>query len=197
MDKERIRGLLMLFPLIIVVAAFFGGLYVLFFATDFNTSNTSLFIERIADGLSILALFSAFVYIVSGYRKSSAKYFKLFLYVYAVSYLSLVIDMLVSFIKTAQSGIPITTQNLLYNGLNIVAFVLINVLLIKENLGKTRSLIMSYLILLINLVFFVAFIMQGVSTQIIVRKYSGLALSIVLVTMEHLKYYDKKQRNTK
>lgn len=197
MDKERIRGLLMLFPLIIVVAAFFGGLYVLFFATDFNTSNTSLFIERIADGLSILALFSAFVYIVSGYRKSSAKYFKLFLYVYAVSYLSLVIDMLVSFIKTAQSGIPITTQNLLYNGLNIVAFVLINVLLIKENLGKTRSLIMSYLILLINLVFFVAFILQGVSTQIIVRKYSGLALSIVLVTMEHLKYYDKKQRNTK
>lgn len=197
MDKERIRGLLMLFPLIIVVAAFFGGLYVLFFATDFNTSNTSLFIERIADGLSILALFSAFVYIVSGYRKSSAKYFKLFLYVYAVSYLSLVIDMLVSFIKTAQSGIPITTQNLLYNGLNIVAFVLINVLLIKENLGKTRSLIMSYLILLINLGFFVAFIMQGVSTQIIVRKYSGLALSIVLVTMEHLKYYDKKQRNTK
>lgn len=135
----------------------------------------------------VLALVSAFVYIASGFKKSSAKLLNVVVLLFALSQLLDIIGMILN-------GVPLITIVI-----SIVIYGLLNVLLIARDLGKFKSLLIVYSIIGLKVLTMTLFIvLWDVNILILLtRNIAYITLPIVLATAIHLKYYDKELRKGK
>lgn len=194
MEGDKRRKIMMILPLLLVFIGMVANVRVFLMPIeDGNTANIGL-MKKISTSFSILSLIAATIYIVTEFTKKSAKYMKLFIYSFCLSQLTTILAIAV--VELAQPGTKITALILL-----ISSFLLLNLLFLKQNLGQWTSQILAIIVYLVYLVLFVVNFVETVghpeqTVFILLRCIANLTLSFVLVVMQYLKYYDKKQRNT-
>lgn len=187
------RNVLTVVGLIVLFVAILGNIYLL---GDIKGFDVNTFMMRVANFFIIVALTMAVYYLVTGFKKESAKFLKLHIYAFVIAELTTVFNSCIFLISNSFSGsIFITVIP------SIIVLIFLNVLLIKNDLGKKVSLILSYGCLVAFLGKFV-FDFTVLPTQIstvtyLLRWSSKFSLSFVLIVMQYYKYFDKKERNTK
>ena len=140
-------------------------------------------IAQIAHSFNIFASVFAAFYILSGYRKNSAKYYKDFGIFLALSQTAFICKM---------------ADNRLYTNLviNAIKLIVILVLVLSENLGKTKSLVLSGALVISNVVN-----VLGLPTNSDITHYYGIVTAIIIYflyfVMTYAKYLDKASRGAK
>ena len=141
---------------------------------------------RIISSIATIAclVFAAF-YIISGYTKNAAKYYKVFGTLLVVKYLAGILS------GSSKSGTPF--------GIMVLAFSLVIalVLLLSENLGKTKSLVLCGLLVIISAVDVGVYIRFPISTYSLIAKLVKIDLACLFGIMTYAKYLDKAERGTK
>lgn len=176
----------------IVGLSFIGAvaLYSVFiFIKTLQTSNTLINIASFV--LIFLSLVAAFVYILKGYGKESQDLYKLFIYSFALSTFSIMINSL-------NRGIS-AISSVIVTGL---AFILLSILLLAKNIGPKFSLCIAFSILGLNILSSIieVILLDGTSVDLLIIV-SLIAFdiikSLVLTSIICFKYLDKNSRNTK
>ena len=191
MEKKNGLGIVMpLIALMGLVAGIIGNLYLL----SFEESAPYL---QIAAVFIILAMIAALVYVFGGFKKRGAKYYSLFIYLFALSEF-------VSIIFAASIAEEDTSKSLVGVILRVALFGILLVLASAKDLGKTKTYTLGIILLVTDLVMFIAslvmnFTGNGSSTGVIfaIRTGSNLFLSFSLLVMMIEKYADKASRGSK
>lgn len=188
MKIETKRKIAMIGALVLVALAIASQIYVLVKETRVLAN----VMNYVTMSISMIALLSSCIYIGTEFKKSSVKYFKLFLFVFVLAQLSGVIGVIVN-----GESLAIILGRVFIVGL-------LNVILWVKDLGKTNSLYVAGAVLFSNLLLCVVFIFKsaeilGAGTEFVafLLGLTHIALSVVLFVMILLKYYDKQMRNTK
>ena len=177
-DKPAYKAILILNLLLITAGLVLCVLGI--FSPDANLFN------KITRVMAMVVLVLGDFYILRGYSKDSAAFYKLFGAVYALY----IITAVVSISTNATKPLIVTFENF--------SLVIVLVLLLSENLGKIKSFILCALLVLFNIAILV--------TNLITGKYIGIVLTIMLVDivlaclygiMTYAKYLDKTERGTK
>lgn len=139
---------------------------------------------------NIVALLSAMHYIVRGYTKDSAKYYKVFAGLFALSSL---VSLLYMYVDAEDTLFQVAST--------AVIFGLIIILAVAPNLGKKRSLILCGIAIVIRLAdLIVAFFTVKESAwplwMIYMSYFSQLVLAVLLGIMNYAKYLDKAARHS-
>ena len=139
---------------------------------------------------NIVALLSAMHYIVSGYTKDAAKYYKVFAGLYA---LASVVSLLYMYLHADAS--------LFHFAATAVVFGLIIILAVAPNLGKARSLTLCGIVIALRLAdLILAFFTVTESAwplwMIYMSFFSQLVLAVLLGIMNYAKYLDKAARHS-
>ena len=174
-DKPIYKVILILNLLFIVA----GIVFSIIGFTNANM-NTTRIISNIAD---IACLVFAAFYIFGGYTKSAAKYYKMFGVFLAVRFFISVLSGSVNSKPTL--SIMVATFSL----------VLILVLLLSENLGKTKSFVLCGLLVIIQLVLLI--VGKDKSVGFIISNLVRQDLACLYGIMTYAKYLDKAERGTK
>ena len=139
-------------------------------------------IAQIAHLFNIFALLFAAFYILSGYRKNSAKYYKDFGIFLALSQTAFIC-------KMAENGLY---TNLVINAIKLIVIL---VLVLSENLGKTKSLVLSSVLVVSNIIN-----VLGLPANSDIAHYYGIVTAIIIYflyfVMTYAKYLDKASRGT-
>lgn len=199
METDNKRSAMMLLPLLIV--------FITLLSVIFEGGNTtplvasSLFMKRVIDITACIALVSSALYVITGFKKESAKYFKLFLYSFTALKLLSLIDMTIMHVSYRKGGGVLTPHMLMMNIMLLLVVLLLISFLIMKDIGRKISLARSYFILAVHFVYFMyplimEFGQEG-TINVIIRWFTGVSLSLVLIVMQQLKYHDKQERNTK
>lgn len=197
MGNDEKRNSMMIIPLVFVLLAIVGNV-IAFAQLGKEVFDATVFINTIAASFSVVALLCAIIYVVTGFKKDSAKYFKFFLYTFVLVVLCNSLGVIVFNLNFATSGQKtLRTITIL---INIAVFIILNILLLKNDLGKKVSFILSIVLLIVYAPTHIFNFVSGMITKQYFsgfRSFANLALTLVLVLMEQLKYFDKTQRNTK
>ena len=134
----------------------------------------------------IIALVFGLFYSLSGYKKDSAKYYKVFMYLYfASNILSLMVPLLAPKFETV---------NYFIASINAVILVLVFILTFINDLGVNKSTNLSMLILLLNIIK----LFYDVSNKTTMQSgFSNLILACILCVFVSAKYADKASRGAK
>lgn len=185
METDNKRKLAMIISLIFVALALVANLYALInlcATTKLGITEKSGLIFD--DSFAIIALISAIIYVSAGFKKTSAKFFKFFLYAFILSQLI-----------TLFSQVIILKRSIFAIISTLIPFILLNVLFGTKDLGKKTSIILSTIILACV---FAATIFPTIVFKFDIMRLIGwitdLSLSAVLLVMMILKYYDKALR---
>ena len=182
-------------PLIILnfIAAAFGvaaNSYVLL------SAEASVF-TKIGAAVVILALCASLLYLFKGYQKNAAKYFKLYMCLFAMAQLVSTFATVYS-APNGQSLISVAFPALTYGPILVLALV--------ENLGKKRSylvcgfVVAAYLIASVLVLVMVPGLLAGgteAGTLYLIRSGTTLLLAIIMSMLIVAKYRDKEERGTR
>lgn len=195
MENEKRRKIIMIMALIAVGVALASNIFTIIGAVNrvFVGDTTKIVILNLSVIFSIVTLIVACLYIGTEFKKSSAKYYKAFILAY-------IAEQLISVLYIgASDGISLG----ILAG-SVVVFGALNMLLNVNDLGAKKSYALSFIVLGWN-VFSIIFatanmtVNSGVTATLaiatIIRILGELSLSVVLVIMTGLKYYDKKLRS--
>ena len=142
--------------------------------------NATRIISHIA---AIVSLVFAAFYILSGYRKNAAKYYKVYGALLAIIFLISILTASVN----SRGSIGIMAASL--------SLVFVLVLLLSENLGKAKSFILCGLLVIFNVVLLI--IGQNVTATTVIAKLVKIDLACLYGIMTFAKYLDKTERGTK
>lgn len=147
-------------------------------------ANADMNATRIISHITAIAslVFAAF-YILSGYRKNAAKYYKVYGALLAIVFLISILSASVN--SRGSIGTMVASLSL----------VLVLVLLLSENLGKAKSLILCGLLVIINVVLLA--IGQNATATTVIAKLVKIDLVCLYGIMTYAKYLDKAERGTK
>ena len=146
-------------------------------------ANATRIINRI---VAIACLIFAAFYILNGYTKDAAKYYKVFGALLVIKYLAGILS------GATNSGIPFSIMA------TTLSLVLVLVLLLSENLGKTKSLVLCGVFVIFRVVFLLySIIKSDISTMLIMSNIVNLDLACLYGIMTFAKYLDKAERGTK
>ena len=138
---------------------------------------------QVACLLEFAALIYAAYYILSGYSKDAAKYYKTYSYVLAVALL------------LALAAISKNANDYLVSLLVTLQFAIVLVLGLSKDLGKKNSMYLCYAYLLVCVIGFALSFAGGLMT--IGYSVVQLIFAIVITVMTVAKYIDKAARGTK
>ena len=130
-------------------------------------------------------VFAAF-YIISGYTKDAAKYYKVYGALLAVKYLAGILS------GSTKSGTPF--------GIMMIALSLVItlVLLLSENLGKTKSFVLCGLLVIVRIVLLIYSVAENnIPTIFVLSNIVNIDLACLYGIMTYAKYLDKTERGTK
>ncbi len=141
----------------------------------------------ISRAVSIAVLAFGGFYILSGYTKDAAKYYKLFGALYAVK---LILKLLSGIVH---AGTPLGIM------LGVFSLVFVLVLLLSENLGKQKSLILCGLLVIVGVVVFVISALDAKyqTASAVIEGIVNIDLACLYGIMTYAKYLDKAERGTK
>lgn len=203
MELKNNRKVIMIAPLVVVIALIFGNAYTLIHALpSMNSSVGGKFMTTVNTAFAIFALVVAGLYFVSEFSKKSSKYFKFFLYLFIFTEFTSVLHKVLSATARVNSS-QVTSATFVFDVvIGAIVYVALNILYFRKDLGKNLSLGLSYAVLIAQLMSFVVMLQvassdTAVKSSLIFRGLAFVCLAIVLVIMQHLKYYDKSQRHTK
>lgn len=146
----------------------------------------------------LAAFIFAGIYIATGFKKSSSLFFKLFIYSFMIA---LILHIAFFTFKTEHISVFI-----MLIVMHVVSLGFLIVLAFTKDLGKKKSLFFAYAILVLMTIILACGIVNAMIvsrnpaqaiTKIILNNISKLTASAVLVSTVHMKYLDKKSRNTK
>ncbi len=153
----------------------------------------------LSDGLLIISLICALIYMYKGHGKDSAIYFKIVIYTFLVSTIISVIVNMVITPKESLGSLLVTTM------IALIGFCMIAAVAFLENLGRKRSLALAGINLLMRFLIFVIvtllfiFVPRARQTQsisVIYRTIVLVTLSAVIYINTCCKYIDKEERGT-
>ena len=182
-DKPIYKVILVLNLLLIVVGATVSLM-------DINGTNTLGLVYTVLD---VLALLFALFYILYGYTKNAAGYYKTFGYLYLAS-------RLICAFKTFSGPINITANNSkLFNSVSIcIIIALLLVLVFAKNLGKKKSLILCGVIVAFEAILFIIIYNEiGAFNLGAKLKLADLDLACLYGILTYAKYLDKTERGAK
>lgn len=139
--------------------------------------------------IAILALISGFIYLVHGYRKNAAAYYKGFVWI-----------LLIKEIMTTVAGNIMGTSLLMY--VRVIDLVLLTILTVGKDLGKTKSFALVGFILVGKLIVFINYLitLQSLGLGVTVRAIDLIGQIILTITTGLMvcgKYLDKEARGAK
>ena len=138
-----------------------------------------------SDVVRIVAMMIGLIYLVTGYKKSSANYYK---YFFVMLILAEISRLLVLFVRDSNILLLISGS---------VSVMLSIVLLAKKDLGRNRSLIVLFVLIVIELVIGIFMALQNVTLGQLGSDFSMLMLLGTAGFMISAKYIDKELRGTK
>ena len=173
------KGILILTLISIIIGTFLC-------AVDVATPGKGLLIV-IARILGILSFLFSTYYILYGYSKDDAKYYKICGWFFLLAYLLSLIGEIV-YGKNAAAII-----------LSSIAFVCICILVIGKNLGKTISLLLCVVTFVLNIATVIVVYCAADSASVIITAsaWSKLILAFVYGVCTVAKYIDKTERGAK
>ena len=151
----------------------------------------SMFVENAGKAFTldavfiILAMMAAAYYMLGGYSKNAAKYYKVFAAFAALSGL-------VTLITTCLNG-----NGALFVICDAIVFAIILYMTFSLNQGKKRSLSFCGIAVVLRVVGLIAFLVVGNASGVVVMRYvSYIILACLLGIMTFAKYVDKDARGT-
>ena len=135
--------------------------------------------------IKLASLLFAGFYIVSGYRKNAAKYYK----VYGILYMFSIVLTLIACIKNTSSTLAIICNTLPVIGILALVFV--------KDFGKTKALITCAILVLLQIVCVILANAEGDPTIVKINIFMSMDLACLLGIMTYAKYLDKAERGTK
>ena len=142
------------------------------------------------DYIEIAALAFGIYYSIAGYKKDSAKYYKIYLCLFALS-------CIVSIINTILS---INGKMNITSIIFIIALVVMTIgsiaLAFVSNLGRNKSLAIAYTILACSFVMFIQPLLTGNFAIVLKTSLSYLALAYITYFFVIAKYKDKENRGS-
>lgn len=176
--------------LIFIVLGLGFFVYTLFgLQNDFSNTKDAVFVG-IHNVATICALISGFLYLVHGYKKNAAAYFKGYVWILLINEIFTVIwnneiagSYYLKFIWT-------------------ISLVLLTILTVGKDLGKTKSFTVAGLFLVGKLIFLIYFLskMQALGSSgiyLVLGAAGQIVLAITTALMVCGKYLDKAERGTK
>lgn len=177
--KKSLYMAIMIFNLLFMAVAIVANIYAMIFV------EIDAAFMRFSCVAGILALISAYVYVIKGAGKDSANYFKIFVYMFALS----------EFVYMIGSS----NVSRFVCAYNAIAFSLILVIGLSKDLGKTKSYIFCGVIFVLRLISCINkipdFFLCGDAVGL--RTVGELAMASVLGVCMYAKYDDKKERYSK
>ena len=163
--------------------------YALTKAKSVLTTTSAYLIGILPTIIAILALISGFIYLVHGYKKNAAAYYKGFVWI-----------LLIKEIITTVSGNIMSSSLLMY--VRVIDLVLLTILTVGKDLGKTKSLTLVGLIFVGKMIVFVNYLisLQSLGLGVTARGVDSIGQIILTVTtclMVIGKYLNKAERGTK
>ena len=155
------------------------------------TFPNSLAIVKVESVIGVIGLIMGFIYAFNGYKKDDAKYYKWFMYIYAVnSLVSVIVPVL-----DANKERPLTLLTIF----GIINLICICLLTFVKDFGKTKSFVSIGIVLLINVVRFISilFAANESNTSIITASLENLVLAIIAFMFVVCKFADKASRGAK
>ena len=188
-NKTGVRYLpFMVFCLVAMCIGFFGNVYILTYKESFP-------FLHFAAALAMLAIVFGVYYVLSGFRKTGAKFFTRFLHFYAMAEFAAVIY---------AASLTDSFHSIVGVAVRVIIFALILTLATGKDLGKVRSVAISGTALALNLFMQIATLAAGITSGFdaqgrIFALYaaSGVALSVTMFAAVLAKYTDKDERGTK
>ena len=178
-DKPIYKVILAVNFLLIVIGLVINIRYI----TNIPDFTTVKLLYRIAN---IIALVSAAFYILLGYRKNAAIYFKLYGLLYLLSQVAVVI-----------SAISMATTAITYI-ICIAAIVITLILVACKDLGKEKSLCLCGLLVLVQFIAcIVVYTSYGSLMIVMITRAVDLVLACLYGFLTYAKYLDKTERGTK
>lgn len=144
------------------------------------TDNPSL-LEKIEIAICILTLMFSIFYSIDGYKKDSAKYYKIFLCLFILSVFITIIN----------------SDNIIKIVCSILCAICLCMLLLGKDLGKKKSTIISCVILAFNTIKILVDIFATNKASIFINSFPHLVLAIALCGFVAGKYLDKQTRGSK
>ena len=142
-------------------------------------------IRIISTVIRLLALLYAGFYILSGYRKDAAKYFKIF----GILYLFSTVLGLISCI----SNTP-TVLSVIFYVLSIIAIL---ALAFAKDLGKAKSFVLCGILVALQIALSVSVYLQADPAIVKINMFISMDLACLFGIMTYAKYLDKTERGTK
>ena len=140
--------------------------------------------------LGILAILSGFVYVLGGYKKNDAVYYKLFMLLVCLeAVFTLIVDLMVTQVKGDTSPVSGILRTIICVNLVILAF--------AKDLGKQTSIGLAGAVLGVSLFNIIRLIVLYGRFGIIADAAAGLALALLVLLLVIGKYMDKTERGTK
>lgn len=135
--------------------------------------------------LRLIALLFAGFYILSGYRKGSAKYYNLFGIIYMFS----VVLEIISCLANTAFAMDIICSALIF--IDLLALTCI------KNLGKSKSFVLCGILVLLQIVCAVLVYIESDPIIVKIEMFMGIDLACLFGIMTYAKYLDKAERGTK
>ena len=142
-------------------------------------------IRIISTVIRLLALLFAGFYILSGYSKDAAKYYKLFGIVYLLS----TVLGLISCISNTPTVLSVICYVLTIIGILALAF--------AKDLGKTKSFIICAVLVVLQIALTVSVYLQADPAIVKINMFISIDLACLFGIMTYAKYLDKAERGTK
>lgn len=176
---------LFVFSLILLAAAL-----VLSVIRFFRPIESVVVLTYIRLALGILAVLSGFVYVLGGYKKNDAVYYKLFMFLVCLeAVFTLIVDLMVTPAKGYTSPVSGILRTIICVNLVILAF--------AKDLGKQTSIGLAGAVLGVSLFNIIRLTVLYSSFGIIADAAAGLALALLVLLLVIGKYLDKTERGTK
>lgn len=151
-------------------------------------------ISKIDSSFCIVAMIFGIFYALNGYKKDSAKYYKLFMIMYYISSLLSLATPIALMINNEEIGF---IDILFVTVWNIVIVYCVTILTIGKDLEKDNSANLCYVLLVANIIKLLAGIVSNEAIQRIAAHLSNLLLACIVFTFVFAKYIEKSSRGAK
>ena len=143
-------------------------------------------VTRILSAITkLVALVFAGFYIILGYRKNAAKYYKIFGFLYMIS----IVFAIIACISNTPAVVDIICYSLSVIGALVLIFV--------KDFGKAKALATCGVLVLLQIVSAIFSYIEGDPTIVKINVFMLLDLACLFGIMTYAKYLDKDERGTK
>lgn len=149
-------------------------------------------IIRIESIVCILSLLFGLIYSLNGYKKESAKYYMTFMILFS---LNIIISLCMPITEIING--EITTIAIVIGITQLIMLVCTIMLSFAENLGKDKSVKVSYIVLLLEIINTIIALSNGLSSPIASSSLSHLIQGFIVCLLVNAKYEDKETRGAR